>query len=92
MSTGFQKLKGTKAYGYMMLLAMLLFFYAVFKILTPGNFGSLGNLYSYLQSSIIYSVGGMPVEDVAWGKKCYEKALKMGIGTKLNLWEKPYLF
>ena len=58
MSTGFQKLKGTKAYGYMMLLAMLLFFYAVFKILTPGNFGSPANLYSYLQSSIIYSVGG----------------------------------
>ncbi|MCR5213992.1 MAG: ornithine cyclodeaminase [Eubacterium sp.] len=41
---------------------------------------------------IIYSVGGMPVEDVAWGKKCYEKALEMGIGTKLNLWEEPYLF
>ena len=41
---------------------------------------------------IIYSVGGMPVEDVAWGKKCYEKALKLGIGTKLNLWDKPYLF
>jgi ornithine cyclodeaminase len=34
----------------------------------------------------------MPVEDVAWGKKCYEKALKLGIGTKLNLWEQPYLF
>ena len=41
---------------------------------------------------IIYSVGGMPVEDVAWGKKCYEKALKLGIGTKLNLWDHPYLF
>ena len=41
---------------------------------------------------IIYSIGGMPVEDVAWGKKCYEKAKELGIGTKLNLWEKPYLF
>ncbi|MBQ7200835.1 MAG: ornithine cyclodeaminase [Eubacterium sp.] len=41
---------------------------------------------------IIYSVGGMPVEDVAWGKQCYEKAKKLGIGTKLNLWDKPYLF
>lgn len=41
---------------------------------------------------IIYSVGGMPVEDVAWGKKCYEKALELGIGTKLNLWDTPYLF
>lgn len=41
---------------------------------------------------IIYSVGGMPVEDVAWGKKCYEKALELGIGTKLNLWDQPALF
>ncbi len=37
---------------------MLLFFYLVFKILTPSNFGSPSNLYAYLQSSIIYSVGG----------------------------------
>ncbi len=41
---------------------------------------------------IIYSIGGMPVEDVAWGKKCYEKAKKLGIGTELNLWDHPYLF
>ena len=38
---------------------------------------------------IVFSVGGMPVEDVAWGKRCYEKALELGIGTKLRLWEKP---
>lgn len=38
---------------------------------------------------IIYSVGGMPVEDVAWGCTVYRRALKEGIGTKLNLWEKP---
>ena len=40
---------------------------------------------------IIFSVGGMPVEDVAWGKKCYEKAIKLGLGTKLRLWDKPDL-
>lgn len=40
---------------------------------------------------IVYSVGGMPVEDVAWGKICYENALKLGLGTKLNLWEEPEL-
>ena len=40
---------------------------------------------------IIYSVGGMPVEDVAWGTVCYRNALKKGIGTKLNLWDKPQL-
>lgn len=38
---------------------------------------------------MIFSVGGMPVEDVAWGKKCYEKALELEIGTKLRLWDKP---
>ncbi|MBP2650854.1 MAG: putative ornithine cyclodeaminase, mu-crystallin [Firmicutes bacterium] len=38
---------------------------------------------------IIYSVGGMPVEDVAWGTMIYRNALKMGIGQKLNLWDKP---
>ena len=37
----------------------------------------------------VYSVGGMPVEDVAWGKVCYERALELGIGTKLRLWEQP---
>jgi len=40
---------------------------------------------------IIYSVGGMPIEDVAWGTIVYRNALEKGIGTKLNLWEKPYL-
>ena len=41
---------------------------------------------------ILYSIGGMPVEDVAWGKEIYERALKMGIGVKLNLWDEPYLY
>ena len=26
---------------------------------------------------IVYSVDGMPVEDVAWGKVCYENALRL---------------
>lgn len=38
---------------------------------------------------IVYSVGGMPIEDVAWGTVCYRKALELGIGVKLNLWDKP---
>lgn len=41
---------------------------------------------------ILYSVGGMPVEDVAWGKEVYEYAMEYGIGTKLKLWEKPLLY
>ncbi|MBP3263450.1 tyramine oxidase subunit B, partial [Pseudobutyrivibrio sp.] len=40
---------------------------------------------------VIFSVGGMPVEDVAWGKYCYENAIKQGLGTTLKLWDKPDL-
>ena len=40
---------------------------------------------------VIYSVGGMPTEDVAWGTIVYRNALKLGIGTKLNLWDMPAL-
>ncbi len=40
---------------------------------------------------IIYSIGGMPVEDVAWGTVVYRRALEMGIGTKLELWSTPYM-
>lgn len=40
---------------------------------------------------VIYSVGGMPTEDVAWGTMVYRNALEKGIGTKLNLWEKPQM-
>ena len=53
-----QSFKTSKAFGFMILAAMVLFFYAAFKILTPNNFGSLENIFSYFQSSIIYSVGG----------------------------------
>ena len=58
MSNALAKLKTSRYYGLILLGAMLIFFYGVFKILTPSNFGSLTNLYTYLQSSIIYSVGG----------------------------------
>jgi ornithine cyclodeaminase len=41
---------------------------------------------------ILYSVGGMPVEDVAWGKEVYDYARKNNIGVNLNLWDKPSLY
>lgn len=40
---------------------------------------------------IIMSVGGMPVEDVAWGTVVYRNAIARGIGVKLNLWDEPAL-
>ncbi|MEE1926545.1 tyramine oxidase subunit B [Pseudomonas sp. 148P] len=40
---------------------------------------------------ILMSVGGMPVEDLAWGTVVYRKAVELGIGVKLNLWDTPVL-
>ena len=40
---------------------------------------------------ICYSVGGMPVEDVAWATDVYHNAVDKGIGTSLNLWDVPAL-
>ena len=40
---------------------------------------------------IIMSVGGMPVEDVAWGTVVYRNAVARGIGVSLNLWKEPAL-
>ncbi|WP_280408594.1 ornithine cyclodeaminase, partial [Nocardia brasiliensis] len=40
---------------------------------------------------VLLSVGGMPVEDVAWGTVVYRNAVRRGIGTTLNLWQSPEL-
>ena len=40
---------------------------------------------------MLLSVGGMPVEDVAWATTVYRTAVEHGIGTPLNLWERPAL-
>jgi ornithine cyclodeaminase len=40
---------------------------------------------------VINSVGGMPVEDLAWGKTVYQNAQRMGLGISLNLWDSPAL-
>jgi ornithine cyclodeaminase len=40
---------------------------------------------------ILMSVGGLPLEDVAWATDVYHNAVKKGIGVKLNLWDEPVL-
>lgn len=40
---------------------------------------------------ILTCLGGMPIEDVGWGYECYHSALKQGIGTKLKIWDAPYM-
>ena len=38
---------------------------------------------------VLFTTGGMPVEDAAWGKTIYDNAVRLGIGTKLKLWDAP---
>lgn len=40
---------------------------------------------------VMCSIGGMPLEDLSWGYDCYQKALELGIGQSLNLWDAPYM-
>ena len=40
---------------------------------------------------VMCSIGGMPLEDLSWGYDCYQRALEMGIGQSLNLWNEPYM-
>lgn len=44
------------------------------------------------EEKILFGMGGMPVYDVAWSCEIYQKALAMGLGTKLDVWDKPYLY
>ncbi len=38
---------------------------------------------------VLVSIGGLPIEDVAWGTVVYRNALERGIGTSLPLWDTP---
>ncbi len=53
----------------------------------------LGNIPVHRKEDeiVIYSVGGMPTEDVAWGTEVYRYAMEHNIGTKLNLWDAPQM-
>jgi len=41
---------------------------------------------------IIFGMGGMPVEDVAWAYHIYDNAIKKNLGQKLKLWDSPFMF
>ncbi|NLG85854.1 MAG: ornithine cyclodeaminase [Firmicutes bacterium] len=40
----------------------------------------------------IFLTAGMSVFDVAWSYECYYNANKLGLGTKLLLWDNPYWY
>ena len=48
-----------KAMGYLILLGLVVLSWAFFKILSPLNFGSFGNMLNYFQASLIATVGAV---------------------------------
>ena len=38
-----------------------------------------------------FSIGGINTEDVSWGTTIYRKAVEMGLGQELKLWDTPAL-
>lgn len=48
-----------KCSGYLILVFLVILSWAVFKILSPENFGSLTNLLSYFQASLIATTGAV---------------------------------
>ena len=40
---------------------------------------------------VLFSFGGLPIEDVAWGTHVYRTAVEKGIGTSLSFWDAPFL-
>lgn len=54
-----KKTVSAKALGYLILVFLVILSWAVFKILTPKNFGSADNLLSYFQASLIATIGAV---------------------------------
>ncbi len=40
---------------------------------------------------IVFMTGGQAIYDVGWGKEIYDRAVEMNIGTKLLLWDEPFM-
>ena len=54
-----KKTVSAKTLGYLRLVFLVILSWAVFKILTPKNFGSADNLLSYFQASLIATTGAV---------------------------------
>lgn len=66
--------------------------------MTPDRIIALGDVINGTKPArktendiVLFTTGGMPVEDVAWGYEIYQNACRMGIGTELTLWKEPHM-
>ena len=57
-TAGAKKLSG-KAKGYLILIVLLILSWAIFKVITPGNFGSPSQILQYFQASLLAATGAV---------------------------------
>jgi ribose transport system permease protein len=57
-TAGAKKLSG-KTKGYLILLALLILSWAIFKVITPGNFGTPSQVLQYFQASLLAATGAV---------------------------------
>ncbi len=57
-TTEIKKLSG-KTKGYLVLVVLLILSWAVFKVITPGNFGSPSQLLQYFQAGLLAATGAV---------------------------------
>jgi ribose transport system permease protein len=57
-TAGASKLSG-KAKGYLILLVLLILSWAIFKVITPGNFGAPSQMLQYFQASLMATTGAV---------------------------------
>ena len=69
-----KKISG-KAMGYLILLGLVVLSWAIFKILSPHNFGSFGNMLNYFQASLIATVGAVGFYFVMAQISCFPQSL-----------------
>lgn len=75
-----KKLKQSQYYGILLLLLLLVGFWAVFKILAPTTFGSPAKLATYMKSALIYAVGGCGLYFI-----CVMGPFDMSVGANIVL-------
>ena len=75
-----KKLKQNQYFGIILLLVMLVAFWAIFKLLAPATFGSPDKLATYMKSALIYAVGGCGLYFI-----CVMGPFDMSVGANIVL-------
>lgn len=66
--------------------------------MNPDEFTDLGDIVKGEKEgrmdeneTIIFAMGGMPVEDIAWALQTFENAKRKGLGETLTFWNEPHI-